>query len=132
MALAAVMSSLLVAACGSSEDSAAAATPGVRLVDVRTAADLLAEGDRIVIDVRTPQEFAEGRIEGARMIDIQGASFDQEIRELDPDAAYVVYCRTANRSAGARQLMTELGFRDVVDIEGGIVAWTAEGLPLER
>lgn len=105
---------------------------GVRLVDVREAAEILANEDRVVIDVRTPQEFAGGHLSGARMIDIQSPTFDTEIRQLDPDTAYVIYCRTANRSAGARRLMTELGFRDVVDIDGGVVAWEAAGLPLEH
>jgi phage shock protein E len=128
VAVLALMTAAFAAACGSAE----AADPGVRLVGVTEASELLAGGDRIVIDVRTPQEFAEGRLAGARMIDIQSPTFAQEIGELDPDASYIVYCRTANRSAGARQLMTELGFRDVADIEGGVVAWSAAGLPLEN
>ena len=128
MAVLALVASAFAAACGAVE----AADPGVRLVDVTEASELLAAGDRIVIDVRTPQEFAEGRLAGARMIDIQSPGFADEIGGLDPDASYIVYCRTANRSAGARQLMTELGFRDVVDIAGGVVAWSAAGLPLEN
>jgi phage shock protein E len=127
IAVLALVASAFAAACGAAE----ASEPGVRLVDVSEASRLLDAGDRIVIDVRTPQEFADGRLAGARMIDIQSPTFADEIAELDPDAAYIVYCRTANRSAGARQLMTELGFRDVADIEGGVVAWSAAGLPLE-
>jgi rhodanese-related sulfurtransferase len=58
-------------------------------------------GDRIVIDVRTPEEFDAGHVNDARLIDIQGPDFDAQIAELDPDADYVVYCRSGNRSAVA-------------------------------
>jgi phage shock protein E len=131
LAALAVAAVSLLAACGS-DDGVEAAGSGVRVVSVDEAASLLAAGDRTVIDVRTPQEFAGGHLAGARMIDIQGPTFDQEIRALDPNDSYIIYCRTANRSAGARQLMTELGFVDVVDIAGGVVAWSEAGLPLEN
>lgn len=113
-------------------DATPAAAPGVRVVDVEAASALLAEGDRIVIDVRTPAEYDEARLAGARLIDIASPTFAEEIAALDRELSYVIYCRTANRSASARQLMTELGFTDVADIGGGIVAWSAAGLPVER
>lgn len=137
----------LTAACGSaatdqvaavpaltpaSPGSETVAAPGVRVVDVDTAADLLAEGDRIVIDVRTPAEYDDARLAGARLIDIASPTFAEEIAALDRDLPYVIYCRTANRSASARQLMEELGFTDVADIGGGIVAWSAAGREVER
>ena len=135
----------LTAACGSSTTEQAAAvpaaaaasegaaeTPGVRVVDVDTASDMLDGGDRILIDVRTPPEYDEARLAGARLIDLSSPTFAEEIAALDRDLPYVIYCRTANRSASARQLMEELGFSDVADIDGGIVAWSAAGLPVER
>lgn len=136
----AVAAGVALAACGTAgaesgderDDAGGSGDPGVRVVSVEEASELLADDDRIVIDVRTPEEFAEGHLSGARNIDIRGSGFDDQVGDLDPDASYLVYCRTANRSAGARQLMTELGFRDVADIAGGTVAWTDAGLPLER
>lgn len=135
---------MLTAACGSAATdqvaavpalapaSAAEEAPGVRVVDVETASEMLAAGDRILIDVRTPPEYDEARLAGARLIDLSSPTFAEEIAALDRDLPYVIYCRTANRSASARQLMEELGFSDVADIDGGIVAWSASGLPVER
>lgn len=110
------------------EDSSA---PGVRVVSPADAAELLeADPERGVIDVRTPAEFAEGHLEGAELIDVNDADFEQRIAELDHDQPYVLYCRSGNRSAAARQVMSDLGFGDVADVQGGIVAWAAEGLPV--
>lgn len=138
IAVAAFAVSVVAAACGTadageaSDEAAGGGDPGVRVVSVDEAAELHADDDRIVIDVRTPEEFADGHLARARNIDIHSPTFADEIAALDPDGSYLVYCRTANRSAGARELMTELGFGDVADIDGGTVAWGAAGLPFER
>ncbi len=138
LALAAFAVSVVGAACGTADagnpsaDATDGGDPGVRVVSVDEAAELHADDERIVIDVRTPEEFDAGQLARARNVDIQGAGFADTIGALDPDASYLVYCRSANRSAGARQLMTELGFRDVADIAGGTIAWTEAGLPLDR
>ncbi len=84
----------------------------------------------IVIDVRTPEEFATGHLEGARNIDVRSAQFDEQIRALDPTATYVVYCRSGNRSRAAIERMTELGVVRTTD--GGSVTEAARitGLPV--
>lgn len=106
------------------------ATSSVELLDPTEAHGLVATGKAQLIDVRTPAEFAEGHIEGATLIDLQGADFEQRIGELDPSATYVVYCRSGNRSAQATALMAAKGFTAVKDVDGGIVAWEAAGLPV--
>jgi phage shock protein E len=93
--------------------SAPAAAPGPE------AAALALEEDRVVIDVRTPEEFDEGHVEGAELISLQSAAFADDIAALDPDVDYVVYCRSGNRSAQAADQMREIGL-DVVD--GGALA----------
>lgn len=136
MVVPALVAALLLglAGCSSSTDLAAteaAAETGIRVVQPAEAAELLeAEPDRVVLDVRTPAEFAEGRLEGAQLIDYNAPDFEQRVAELDRDASYLIYCRSGNRSAGARQVMEDLGFTDVVDVAGGIVAWTQAGLPV--
>lgn len=85
---------------------------------VESATAALAEGRR-VIDVRTAREFDEQHVEGADNLDIQGGSFDELIAELPTDGAYVVYCRSGNRSAVATKRMRAAGL-DVVD--GGAIA----------
>ncbi|MDH5695114.1 MAG: rhodanese-like domain-containing protein [Dehalococcoidia bacterium] len=86
--------------------------------------------DIVIIDVRTPQEFAEGHIEGAINLDIYSETFRDELNKLDRNKTYLVYCLSGGRSAGALDIMTELGFREVYNMLGGINKWTAEGLPI--
>lgn len=123
----------LVAGCSAVSDEADADTAtddAIRIVHPDTAVDLLDDGtDRVLIDVRTPEEFDESHLDGALLIDFYRDDFEAALSELDRDQAYVIYCRSGNRSGQARELMAELGFTDVADIDGGIVAWEAEGLP---
>ncbi len=137
-----------LAACGGGDDTSSAAdvtaAPDVGasvvddagpatsfgLVTPRTALDLAGRDDVTVIDVRTPEEFAEGHIEGATMIDFYTDTFADEIAALDPDGTYLLYCRSGNRSGQTAVLMDQLGFEQVYDLEGGVNAYGAEGLPL--
>ena len=139
---------LAVAACGSggsgtsgapavttsqaaTADDATQAT-GVRAVTPADAAVIQQNppDDLVILDVRTSDEFATGHLEGATMIDFYSPDFAERIAALDRDVPYLLYCRSGNRSGQARQLMSELGFVDVADIDGGITAWAAAGLPL--
>ncbi|MDK2989452.1 MAG: hypothetical protein PWR16_981 [Methanoculleus sp.] len=88
------------------------------------------EGDPgfVVIDVRRPDEFAGGHIPGA--INIDSADFSEHLDALDRNGTYLVYCQRGGRSAGVRELMREAGFREVYEIEGGMSAWKAAGLPV--
>lgn len=88
------------------------------------------ESGAIVIDVRMPAEFVDGHLDGARNIDLQSAEFVSRIAGLDPGAAYVVYCRSGNRSAQAVTLMEAAGFTDVTDAGGMDEAATLTGLPV--
>jgi phage shock protein E len=64
----------------------------------------------VIIDVRTPAEFASGHLEGAVNIDVQSPDFAAQIMELDPSGEYFVYCRSGNRSGQAIAQMTQMGF----------------------
>lgn len=99
--------------------AACSTTPSVEVAD-----------DAVIIDVRTPEEYAEGHLEGAINVNLQSGSFDQEIAEQPLDGAYVVYCRSGNRSAQAASIMTELGFTDVTDAGGITEASSATGIPI--
>ncbi len=131
-----------LAACGSGDSaeggSNAAATstagnaaPAVALVSATEAQAVLAK-QPVVIDVRTPEEFADGFIAGAKLLDWTSGQFAKEIGSLDRDAEYFVYCRSGNRSAGATAMMRDLGFTNVTELGGGILAWEAAGFPIER
>lgn len=71
--------------------------------------------DTVIIDVRTPDEFSAGHVEGALNIDIQSPDFENLILSQPLDGAYLVYCRSGNRSAQAKTRMDALGFTDVTD-----------------
>lgn len=95
------------------------------------AAEPVAVGsDTVVIDVRTPDEYASGHLEGAINIDLQSGAFEQEVQQLPVDGEYVVYCRSGNRSAQAASIMAGLGFVNVTDAGGIQSASGATGLAI--
>ena len=65
--------------------------------------------DAVILDVRTPEEYAAGHLEGAVLLDFNGGQFAAELPNLDPDAEYVVYCRSGNRAGQAVVLMEKAG-----------------------
>lgn len=81
----------------------------------------------VLLDVRTPEEFAAGHIEGAVNLDWYDQAFRDEIRAFEREATYLVYCRTGVRSAEAAAVMVEEGFDEVYNMEEGITAWKAAG-----
>lgn len=113
----------------SDASASTAADDGPVLLGAQDAVDLLAErGDVTVIDVRTPEEHAAGHLEGTLLLDIQAPGFDERLDDLDRDGAYLVYCRTGNRSATAVATMADLGFTEVYDA-GGYDELAAAGAP---
>lgn len=93
------------------------------------AAEFAASLDRpgvIVLDVRTPAEYAAGHLEGAVLADING-DFEAAVAGLDRAAPYAVYCRSGSRSGAAIEAMKQLGFGDAWHLGGGIRAWQAAG-----
>ena len=83
-----------------------------------------------VIDVRTPGEFTSGHLEGALNFDIQGMNFMEEIATLDPDATYLVYCRSGSRAAAAVDTMKSIGIDNVTNLGSVNDALSATGLAL--
>lgn len=141
LALVALALTAVLAACtgtdteapdAAAETTAQAAAPGVVTVDADEAVTLLAErDDLVVVDVRTPEEFAAGHVAGAEMLDIYDPAFRDGVDELDRDGAYLVYCRSGNRSGQAAALMEELGFSEVYNA-GGLDALASAGASIDR
>jgi rhodanese-related sulfurtransferase len=86
----------------------------------------------VILDVRTPQEYADGHLSGAINVDYSASDFRDAINHLDKSKTYLVYCRTGVRSAAASQIMAELGFKDIYNMTGGITDWQAQGLPVVK
>ena len=83
-----------------------------------------------LLDVRTPQEYAEGHIDGALNINIQSDDFQRLVeKELSKDSTILVYCRSGRRSMEAAEILTELEYK-VVNLKGGIIGWKEDGLPV--
>jgi rhodanese-related sulfurtransferase len=89
----------------------------------------LAEGT-VIIDVRTPGEFASGHLEGALNIDVQSPDFAAQVSQLDPTQEYFIYCRSGNRSGQAISRMSNMGFTSMIN--GGSVeqASNYSGIPV--
>lgn len=83
-----------------------------------------------LVDVRTPQEFASGHLDGAMLSDFRGGDFAEDIKSWDKDKVYYLYCASGNRSGQAAQLMKEAGFKHIYDL-GGYQALKEAGLPTE-
>lgn len=94
------------------------------------AASVVVEPDTIIIDVRTPEEFQTGHLEGAQLLDINGGELQSALPSLDPEAEYLVYCRSGNRSGQAVALMKEAGFTSVTNIGSVEQASRTTGIPI--
>lgn len=86
----------------------------------------------LLLDVRTPQEYAMGHMPGAKLVDFHSSSFQADIAKLPRNAPILLYCRTGNRSGQALDLMQGMGFTEVRHLAGGINLWQAEARPLVR
>ena len=118
------LGAVVLAGCSSSSAALETVSPD-------TAAAIIAEdSSEIILDIRTPEEFNQGIIEGAINIDFYEPTFSTDLDALDKDAHYVVYCRSDNRSGQAMSTFADLGFTNVTEIDGGIVNWYEEGLPV--
>jgi rhodanese-related sulfurtransferase len=84
----------------------------------------LDEGERpVLLDVREPWEFELARIEGSRLIPM--SRLEERFTELDPDAETVVICHHGNRSAYVAQALQRAGFQNVLNLEGGLDAYSS-------
>lgn len=91
--------------------------------------DLADDKSAVLVDVRTPAEFAEGHIPGAVNIDwLEPDAFARRTANFDKDHTYYLYCRSGGRSRAASEALEARGLR-VRDLDGGYEAWTADGLP---
>lgn len=79
----------------------------------------------VLLDVRTPAEVAQGGIEGAIALDFFANDFQTKVSAFDKDKNYFIYCRSGNRSGQACQMMDQLGFKSLVNLDGGMLAWKA-------
>ena len=93
-------------------------------------ADLVKQPRTVLLDVRTPEEFAAGHLKGAQNLNFRAPDFREQVVKLDKEQTYVLYCASGNRSGQTRKLIEEAGFKNVVNA-GGFKALKAAGLQSE-
>jgi rhodanese-related sulfurtransferase len=104
----------------------------VRNVGVEEFDKLRADKNHVVLDVRTPEEFAKGHIPGALNVDFNAPDFQKKVAELDKSKTYLVHCAGGVRSAKACTLMDKAAFANLVNLEPGYRAWEKAGKPVEK
>ena len=98
--------------------------------EVKEFAELIADSNMVILDVRKADEFAEGHIKGAVLIDqFQSDFVEQAQAKLPKDKIIAVYCRSGRRSANAAGKLADVGYR-CVNLKGGIIAWKEANMPV--
>ena len=98
--------------------------------DVKEFAELIADSNVVILDVRKAEEFAEGHIKGAILIDQFQSDFVEQAKAKKPkDKTIAIYCRSGRRSANAAGKLADVGYK-CVNLKGGIIAWNDAGKPV--
>lgn len=106
---------------------------GVKKLDSQNFDKKLKESkEAILIDVRTPGEYAQGHLANALSIDIYADDFKSRISKLDKTKPVFVYCKAGSRSSSAVDIMEDMGFKEIYDLSGGITAWQKANKPIEK
>jgi len=101
-------------------------------VDAKQAAELIKTKKPLVLDVRTPDEFAKGHIEGAKNLDFTENSFEGALAALDKKQPVLLHCASGARSTSSLKVFKKLGFEKVTHLDGGFNAWKSAGLPVAK
>lgn len=102
---------------------------GYHAVTSVEASKMLAKGNVFLLDVRTPEEFRQGRIKGAVLIPV--SEIERRVAEVPKNRPVIVYCAVGGRSNKAAKFLASKGY-EVFDMTDGIVGWYRNGLPVER
>ncbi len=120
----------------SSSNATTSATPAsgrVEHVDADAAAKRLAATPSVVVlDVRTPDEFAGGHIPGAKNLDFRSPEFASRLEALDRNQTYLVHCAAGGRSKASLATFEKLGFKSVLHLDGGFSGWAEAGKPVAK
>lgn len=101
-------------------------------IDINQYQELMKQPNTVILDVRTPEEFAAGHLPGAVLINIRDPESAKKFAALDKTKTYLVHCRSGQRSVTACNALGDLGMPNLYNMLGGINAWTAAGKPVEK
>lgn len=117
-----------LASCGQKQNEKSSDQDSASKISLISPEDLnKVNKDIILIDVRTPGEYASGHVENSVNIDFRASNFKELIGELDKNQDVYVYCKVGGRSGSAARMMEDMGFKKVYDLKGGIIAWEKDG-----
>ena len=122
---------LLLAACTNSASTSQTAQSDAPVVHRVAATEFKVQLEKLgdsanLVDVRTPEEFAQGAIEGAININFRDSNFEKEIGKLDREKPIMVYCQAGSRSGKATKKLEQLGFETIYDLTVGYGGWPKE------
>jgi len=134
-----ILMSMALLACNKQQKTASDTSSSTKTADnpeyldvnVNTFKQMMNDKPGIVLDVRTPKEFAGGKLAQAVNIDITQPSFTSKVQKLDTKRPVYVYCHVGSRSAFAMKQMQSLGFTHIYNLQGGISAWRQAGFQVE-
>jgi rhodanese-related sulfurtransferase len=101
-------------------------------LDVAGFSEIIKKSPGTLLDVRTPEEVVHGKIPGAINMDFYEDDFKKQLKSLDKNKPVYVYCASGGRSGDAAEMMSEMGFTKVYNLEGGFKAWKAAGMPVVK
>ena len=132
------MSACTASAQESKPAAAAESKDGVKHVDAAGAKKLIDEsaakkdGNVVVLDVRTPDEYKAGHIAGAVNANFNGDKFAEQAGKLDKSKTVIVHCQGGGRSTRSLETLKKLGFKSIVHLDGGIAGWQNANLPVTK
>ena len=132
-----IISTILLSLCACDSQTNTEADVTIQNIDTNAAQSLAAAQQQtaVILDVRTAEEYELSHIDGAVNIDISDTTFSEKVAKLDRNKTYIVHC-AANvpngRTAKSLVIMKDLGFDNLLNLEGGIVAWEQAGKPLVK
>jgi phage shock protein E len=128
-----------VVSCGDREETAVDEEVTVEIMapvehlTANEAVEVLASDEGcVVLDIRTPAEYADGHIAGAVNVDFRADNFKEELGKLDPRTPYLVHCGSGGRSTSSLPVFEELGFMKIYHLAEGLGGWEADGNPIEK
>lgn len=131
-----VIISMFTVSCGNSQNTSpetALANPEVIVnVDAKSFNDLIVSQPGTILDVRTPEEWAEGTLKDAVKINYHDDNFEQQVEKLDKTVPVYVYCRSGKRSSSAADILKEKGFTKIYNLDGGITSWQENGFEVVK
>lgn len=89
----------------------------------------ISEKPGLILDVRTQEEYAQGHLEQAQLLNYKSADFTEKAKDLPKNQPIYVYCRSGRRSHAAAEILRDLGYHPVFELEGGIIGWQQANLP---